>query len=106
MLNIASLSEETKERYNKIVEKPEWKTYVLENFESFYFLIGFTYKFGSSKAIEALKGTKYGVLGEGRLCDLIYLLEYSLHQYGKPYTDEYFTKSAIASLSSLLDTLK
>ena len=34
MLNIDTMSQEQKERYNLLVEKQEWKDYVLSNLKS------------------------------------------------------------------------
>lgn len=102
MLNIDTMSQEQKERYNLLVEKQEWKDYVLSNLQKLNFLIGYTYKFGSKKALAALKGTRYGELQEGQLCDLIYILEYSLVQYNRPYDPKYFQDQVIDSLVAVL----
>lgn len=98
MLNMRDLSADQKARYDVLIEKPEWKTYVEENQKNIQYIIGYTYKFGSGSAKIAMKGTKYGGLSEAQLCDMLYLLEYSLHCYGIKYDPLIFENQVFSSM--------
>lgn len=98
MLNMKDLSADQKARYDLLIEKPEWRRYVEANQDNIHYIIGYTYKFGSASAKVAMKGTKYGGLSEAQLCDMLYLLEYSLHCYGIDYNPQIFEDQVFSSM--------